>query len=81
MDLHVLLVVHALPLWFLVFSLFLPRIALLLLWLDGAMALVPSAWACAAGVWDSAAAGAGVVPDLSGPGDRALVQSCTWWRR
>jgi hypothetical protein len=38
MDLHVLLVIHVLPLWFLVFSLFLPRIALLLLWLqDGLM--------------------------------------------
>jgi hypothetical protein len=36
MSLHVLLVIHTLPLWFLVFSLFLPRIALLLLWLEGA---------------------------------------------
>ncbi len=27
--------VHTLPLWFLVFSLFLPRFALLVLWLDG----------------------------------------------
>jgi hypothetical protein len=34
MDLHVLIVVHTLPLWFLVFALFLPRIALLLMWLD-----------------------------------------------
>jgi hypothetical protein len=34
MDLHILLVVHVLPLWFLVFALFLPRIALLLLWLQ-----------------------------------------------
>jgi len=34
MDVHVLLVVHSLPLWFLVFSLFLPRIALFLLWLQ-----------------------------------------------
>jgi hypothetical protein len=34
MDLHVLVVVHALPLWFLVFSLFLPRVALLLLWIQ-----------------------------------------------
>ncbi|HEY4380176.1 MAG TPA: hypothetical protein VGN01_07510 [Acidobacteriaceae bacterium] len=33
MSLHVLLVTHALPLWFLVFSLFLPRLALFLLWL------------------------------------------------
>jgi hypothetical protein len=37
MDLHVLVVVHALPLWFLVFSLFLPRVALFLLWLEGAL--------------------------------------------
>jgi len=37
MDLHVLIVVHALPLWFLVFALFLPRIALLVLWLDNAL--------------------------------------------
>jgi hypothetical protein len=35
MSLQVLLVIHTLPLWFLVFSLFLPRIALLLLWLQG----------------------------------------------
>ena len=34
MDVHVLMVVHVLPLWFLVFALFLPRIALLLLWLQ-----------------------------------------------
>jgi hypothetical protein len=38
MDLHVLIVVHTLPLWFLVFSLFLPRVALLLLWMEGALA-------------------------------------------
>ena len=37
MDLHVLVVVHALPLWFLVFSLFLPRVALLLLWLESGL--------------------------------------------
>jgi hypothetical protein len=30
--------VHTLPLWFLVFSLFLPRVALLLLWMEGALA-------------------------------------------
>jgi hypothetical protein len=36
MSLHVLMVIHALPLWFRVFSLFLPRIALLVLWLDRA---------------------------------------------
>jgi hypothetical protein len=35
MSLHVLMAIHTLPLWFLVFSLFLPRIALLLLWVDG----------------------------------------------
>jgi hypothetical protein len=38
MSFGVLLVIHALPLWFLVFSLFLPRIALLLLWLEGPVA-------------------------------------------
>jgi hypothetical protein len=37
MDFHVLVVVHTLPLWFLVFSLFLPRIALLVLWLESAL--------------------------------------------
>jgi hypothetical protein len=37
MDLHVLVIVHLLPLWFLVFSLFLPRIALFLLWLDSGL--------------------------------------------
>jgi hypothetical protein len=37
MDLHILLVVHILPLWFLVFALFLPRIALFLLWLQNAL--------------------------------------------
>lgn len=35
MDLHVLVVVHLLPLWFLVFSLFLPRVALVVLWAEG----------------------------------------------
>lgn len=34
MSLQVLMVIHTLPLWFLVFSLFLPRIALLVLWLE-----------------------------------------------
>ncbi len=34
MNLQVLLVVHTLPFWFLVFSLFLPRIALLVYWLE-----------------------------------------------
>ncbi len=32
-----LLVVHGLPLWFLVFSLFLPRISLALAWLQGVL--------------------------------------------
>jgi hypothetical protein len=36
MSLQVLMVVHTLPLWFLVFALFLPRVALLVLWLDSA---------------------------------------------
>ena len=36
MSLHVLMVIHTLPLWFLVFALFLPRVALFLLWLEGA---------------------------------------------
>jgi hypothetical protein len=39
MSLHVLLVIHTLPLWFLVFSLFLPRVALLVLWLEGGTAV------------------------------------------
>ena len=34
MNWHVLLVVHAIPLWFLVLSLFLPRICILLAWLQ-----------------------------------------------
>jgi hypothetical protein len=38
MSLQVLMVIHSLPLWFLVFALFLPRIALLLLWLGGPIA-------------------------------------------
>ena len=38
MSLQVLMVLHVLPLWFLVFSLFLPRIALFLLWLDSGLA-------------------------------------------
>jgi hypothetical protein len=37
MVLQVLLFVHTLPLWFLVFSLFLPRIALLVYWAQTAM--------------------------------------------
>jgi hypothetical protein len=38
MSFQVLMVIHTLPLWFLVFALFLPRIALLLLWLQTALA-------------------------------------------
>ena len=38
MSFGVLMVIHALPLWFLVFSLFLPRISLFLLWLEGPLA-------------------------------------------
>lgn len=33
-----MLVVHGLPLWFLVFSLFLPRISLVVAWLQGVLA-------------------------------------------
>ncbi len=32
------LVIHSLPLWFLVFSLFLPRVALAVAWLQGVLA-------------------------------------------
>jgi hypothetical protein len=43
MNLHVLLVTHTLPLWFLVLSLFLPRICLLIAWLQhGLGAYVPT---------------------------------------
>ena len=38
MQFHLDLVVHALPLWFLVFSLFLPRVALAIAWLQGVLA-------------------------------------------
>ena len=38
MNFNLALVTHALPLWFLVFSLFLPRIALAIAWLQGALA-------------------------------------------
>jgi hypothetical protein len=34
MNLHTLSLVHALPLWFLVLTLFFPRVGLLLLWLQ-----------------------------------------------
>ncbi|HEX9202105.1 MAG TPA: hypothetical protein VF865_21285 [Acidobacteriaceae bacterium] len=39
MNLQMFWVIHILPLWFLVFALFLPRIALLVLWLE--TSLVP----------------------------------------
>jgi hypothetical protein len=35
MELHLNLIVHTLPLWFLIFSLFLPRIALVIAWAQG----------------------------------------------
>jgi hypothetical protein len=35
MDVQFWWTIHTLPLWFLVFSLFLPRLALLVYWLDG----------------------------------------------
>ena len=38
MSFQFLMVIHTLPLWFLVFALFLPRIALFLLWLGGPIA-------------------------------------------
>jgi hypothetical protein len=38
MDPHSLTLVHTLPFWFLVFSLFLPRIALAVDWLQGGLA-------------------------------------------
>ena len=37
MNFQLALVTHALPLWFLVFSLFLPRIALAVAWLQGVL--------------------------------------------
>ena len=37
MNFHVLLVTHTLPLWFLVLSLFLPRICILIGWLQHSM--------------------------------------------
>ena len=43
MNLHVLLVTHTLPLWFLVLSLFLPRICILIAWLQhGLPAYIPT---------------------------------------
>ena len=38
MSLQVLMVIHSLPLWFLIFALFLPRVALFVLWLGGPIA-------------------------------------------
>lgn len=38
MDLHLTLIVHTLPLWFLIFSLFLPRIALIVAWFGNNLA-------------------------------------------
>jgi hypothetical protein len=38
MEFHATLITHVLPLWFLIFSLFLPRIALVVAWLDGNLA-------------------------------------------
>ncbi|HVG26667.1 MAG TPA: hypothetical protein VM865_03590 [Acidobacteriaceae bacterium] len=38
MNLHVLLVTHTLPLWFLVLSLFLPRVCLAIAWLQNSLA-------------------------------------------
>ena len=38
MDIHSLTVIHSLPLWFLVFSLFLPLVALAVAWLQGVLA-------------------------------------------
>jgi hypothetical protein len=38
MDFHILLITHALPFWFLIFALFLPRIALLVFWLQNGLA-------------------------------------------
>jgi hypothetical protein len=39
MSLQVLMVIHSLPLWFLVFALFLPRIALFVLYMDQGISL------------------------------------------
>lgn len=41
MNLQALGIIHLLPLWFLVVSLFLPRVALLLLWLETALTPFP----------------------------------------
>ena len=41
MSLQVLMVIHSLPLWFLIFALFLPRIALFVLWLQTPLTPLP----------------------------------------
>ena len=38
MELHATLIVHTLPLWFLIFSLFLPRVALVVAWFGNNLA-------------------------------------------
>ncbi len=38
MDLHIFIVTHGLPLWFLVLALFLPRLSLFIMWLGGGLA-------------------------------------------
>jgi hypothetical protein len=38
LDLHLLIVTHGLPLWFLVLALFLPRLSLAIMWLGGGLA-------------------------------------------
>jgi hypothetical protein len=38
LDLNLALVVHRLPFWFLVFALFLPRLALVVAWFQGSLA-------------------------------------------
>ena len=37
LNLNALLVIHSLPLWFLIFALFLPRVALAVAWLQGTL--------------------------------------------
>jgi len=37
MDLHVVVFTHLLPFWFLIVALFLPRLALALMWLQGSL--------------------------------------------
>ncbi len=38
MELHATFIIHTLPLWFLIFSLFLPRVALIVAWLGNNLA-------------------------------------------